>query len=93
MERLYKKLSDKHDIPVYALKILLEAPFRLMSEEMENRTLKSFNLPHLGKVVISPGKKKWVIENILEDKLKEDLEKKNNESGKRNNTRLEESGI
>ena len=65
MDDILKKLSEKHDIPVYALKVIIESPFRLISDEMENTTLKNFSLPYLGKLVITPGKKNWVQENIL----------------------------
>lgn len=67
MEDLYKKLAAKHNMPIYALKVLLEAPFRMMSDEFEKRSLKNFNFPYLGKIALSEGKKQWVRENILKD--------------------------
>lgn len=84
MDEIIKKLSQKHDIPMYALKVLIDAPFRMMSDEFEKKSLKNFNFPHLGKIVMSEGKKEWVRNNILNN---------TNESDTTDNTGMEKPTV
>jgi nucleoid DNA-binding protein len=76
MERLTKRLSEKYNIPEYHIKAIIETPFRLLSEEMENRTLKGIQLKGLGKICIGTKRKQWIIDNILEKVKKRDEQAK-----------------
>ena len=72
MENIIRKLSEKYNIPEYHIRVMVEAPFRLFSEEMEKRSMKGLRLKWLGKFCIHEKKKKWIKENILEKALQRD---------------------
>ena len=71
---IIKFLSDKYHLPRYAIKQIIDIPFKMMSESFYLRKMESFKIPRLGKFVISPKKKKWIEDNIIEDVLRKDAE-------------------
>lgn len=76
MENIIRKLSEKYNIPEYHIRVMIEAPFRLFSEEMEKRSMKGVRLKWLGKFCIHEKKKKWIRENILEKAIQRDNERR-----------------
>ena len=81
-DEIIEYLSNKYKLPKYAIKQIIEAPFRYMSASFHKREMKSFILPRLGKFVIHPKKKKWIEDNLLQEILKRDeLRSKGNTTG------------
>ena len=71
-EDIIKELSKKYKLPRYAIKQIIDIPFKMMSEVFYKRELKTFIIPRLGKFVISPKKQKFIQENILPQMLEKD---------------------
>ncbi len=62
-EEIIKKLVKKYNLPAYHIEIVIESPFRFMTENLEKRSLGGFRLKHFGKIIIPAAKKQWLIDN------------------------------
>lgn len=70
MEEIITKLSLKYNLPKTAMRVILDSPFRVLSEQVKENTLQGVNFNKLGKFAIRADLKKKIQENP--EKVKRD---------------------
>tara|TARA_R110000868_G_scaffold14414_2_gene67055 strand:+ start:47181 stop:47483 length:303 start_codon:yes stop_codon:yes gene_type:complete len=73
IEEIIAKLSLKYNLPKTAIRAICESPFRLLSDNVRNKTLKGVNFKHLGKFAVHENYKAKVKADPEGDKLKSTL--------------------
>lgn len=77
-EEIITKLSEKYNLPEYKIKAIIESPFRLMSDELEKKSLKNFHIKFFGKFAMTRGRQAWVQENVISKLKPKDEQAKGN---------------
>lgn len=87
MQRIIEQLAEKHQLPKAVVKEALESMIKFTKQMMIANELEGIMLPAFGKFVVKPAKKRWIRKYR---KVKEGLERIENEQNKRDFNRMGE---